>query len=112
MDRRDRWARNPFYVLGLAPDSARGEVERSVQKLHGLLGVGASAAKRCDTPFGPRPRTEDDVRAAAAELRDPAKRLVHELWAQPFPDAPAEPAAPAWPDALAAVGLAPKGAKA
>jgi len=109
MDRRERLARNPFFVLGLAPDAARAEVERTSQKLLGLLGIGAAAARRCETPVGERPRSEDDVRAAAAELRDPARRVAHELWATPVEDAALDPGeVAAWDGALAAVGLAPR----
>jgi len=109
MDRRDRWTRNPFFVLGVPPDAGRADVERATQKLLGLLGVGANAAKQYATPFGDRPRTEDDVRAAAAELRDPAKRVIHELWAA-IPEAAELDAGeiPRWEAALADVGLAPK----
>jgi hypothetical protein len=31
---------------------------------------------------GPAPRTPELVRQALAELRDPARRLLHEAWAQ------------------------------
>lgn len=113
MDRRERLARNPFLVLGLAPDAARADVERAAQKLLGLLAVGASAAKRYATPSGERERTEDDVRAAAAELRDPARRALHELWAE-APATPADAApdvgeGPRWEGALADLGLASRG---
>lgn len=110
MDARERLAQNPFLVLGLAPDAGRADVERAAQKLQGLLKVGASAAKTYATPLGPRERTEDLVRAAAAELRDPAKRVGHELWAlTPAPEAPEAPASlPVWEGALADLGLAPR----
>lgn len=106
----DRAARpNPFHVLGLAPDASRADVERAAQKLLGLLAVGASAAKRYATPAGARERTEDDVRAAAAELRDPARRIVHELWATPVEGAALDPGeAPRWEACLADLGLAPR----
>ncbi len=109
MDRSDRWAQNPFLVLGLPPDASRADVERATQKLLGLLAIGASAAKQYATPFGERPRTEDDVRAAAAALRDPAKRVVHELWAA-VPEGELDAGeVTRWETALADVGLAPKG---
>lgn len=109
MDRRERQAHNPFLVLGLPPDAGRSDVERATQKLLGLLGVGASAAKAYATPFGERPRTEDDVRAAAAELRDPARRLVHELWATPADGAELDPGeVTRWEAPFAALGLAPE----
>ncbi len=77
-----RLAENPFYVLGLPPDASRAEVERQGQKLLALLEIGHSGAQRYDTPVGPRPRTPEAVRTALSALRDPARRLVHELGAQ------------------------------
>ncbi len=105
-DALTRWAQNPFFVLGVAPDAPRAEVERAAQKLLGLLGVGAAAAKTYASPFGPRPRTEDLVRQSVAELRDPVKRATHELWAKvPAADA-ATVTAPEqrWSDAFALFG--------
>jgi hypothetical protein len=61
-------------------------------------------------------RTADKVRRAMAELRDPDRRLEHEIWARLDPKAAPPPAAddaPApdrpradapWPGALAALG--------
>lgn len=76
-----RFADNPFYVLGVSPESARPQVEREGQKLLGMLELGLRAAATYETPVGPRPRTADEVRAAMAEVRAPEKRLLHELWA-------------------------------
>lgn len=76
-----RFADNPFYVLGVSPESPRPQVEREGQKLLGMLELGLRAAATCDTPVGPRPRSPESVRAAMAEVRTPEKRLVHELWA-------------------------------
>jgi hypothetical protein len=109
----DRFAENPFYVLGLRPGCTRAEVEREGQKLLGMLELGLSAARDYQTPIGPRPRTADAVRLAMAELRDPAKRLIHELWARlpptaaPPPSQPQAPA-PAWPQALVTFGWKPR----
>lgn len=89
MDARDpnrRIAENPFYVLGLSPECSRLEVERQGQKLLGMLEVGLSAARTYATPLGEHERTVDKVRAAMAELRDPERRLHHELWARLEPD--------------------------
>jgi hypothetical protein len=72
---------NPFYVLGLPPTASRAEVEREGQKLLGMLEIGLQRASSYDTPLGPRPRDAERVRAAMAELRDPDRRLSHELWA-------------------------------
>jgi hypothetical protein len=75
-------AENPFYILGVAVDAPRAVVEREAQKLLGMLEIGLSAATHYPTPLGMRERTAELVRWAAAELRDPAKRLGHELWAR------------------------------
>lgn len=80
-----RIADNPFYVLGIAPDASRIEVEREAQKLLGMLELGFAAARTYATPVGDRPRTAEAVRAAVAALRDPYQRLVAELWARHAP---------------------------
>lgn len=88
----ERFADNPFYVLGLRPECARIDVEREGRKLLGMLEVGLKSVATYPTPIGPRPRTEDKVRAAMAELRDPERRLRHEFWASlPPPAAPPKP---------------------
>ncbi|HEX4416545.1 MAG TPA: hypothetical protein VH165_01545 [Kofleriaceae bacterium] len=76
---------NPFYVLGLAVEASRIEVEREAQKLLGMLELGFAAAASYATPLGPRVRTTEMVRAAVAALRDPYRRLVAELWARHAP---------------------------
>jgi methylase of polypeptide subunit release factors len=95
-------AENPFFVLGVSPDASRIELEREAQKLLGMLELGFAEARAYPTPLGPRERTAEMVRAAVAQLRDPYRRLVAELWARhapaaaPAPEPP--PAAPAgWP---------------
>jgi hypothetical protein len=80
-DAAERLAENPFFVLGLAPDVSPREVEREAQKLLGMLELGLADAATYDTPLGPRSRTAERVREAAAVLRDPRRRLVAELWA-------------------------------
>jgi len=88
-------ADNPFYVLGLAPDTSRIEIEREAQKLLGMIELGFPDALTYQTPLGPRPRTAEAVRAAVAALRDPYRRLVAELWARHAPPArAAEPPPP------------------
>jgi curved DNA-binding protein CbpA len=72
---------NPFYVLGLRPDATRAEIERQGQKLLGMLELSLQSAARYATPVGPAERTADKVRRAMAELRDPERRLEHEMWA-------------------------------
>jgi hypothetical protein len=84
-------AENPFFVLGLAPDVSRIEIEREAQKLLGMLELGFAAAATYATPLGPRPRTPELVRAAVAALRDPYQRLLAELWARHSPPVRLEP---------------------
>lgn len=73
---------NPFLVLGLSPDAPSDQVERQGQKLLMMLSAGIAGAGSYDTPLGPRGLTEDLVREALAELRDPDRRLLHEWWAR------------------------------
>lgn len=77
-----RVVENPFLVLGLAPTATRMEIEREAGKLLGMLELGLAAAATYATPLGPRPRTPELVRTAAATLRDPARRLAAEVWAR------------------------------
>ena len=113
-DRVRRWRENPFFVLGLSPECSQVEVERAGQKLLAMLGIGSRAAATFETPFGTQPRTEESVRAAMAELRDPERRLAHEIWARAGLDRtePAEAtrdeALLSWEDALAAIGVRAK----
>lgn len=76
---------NPFFVLGLACEASRIEIEREAQKLLGMLELGFEAAKTYATPLGPRERTPEAVRAAVSALRDPYQRLLAELWARHAP---------------------------
>lgn len=91
---RARFVENPFYILGVRPSCTRAEMEREGQKLLGMLELGLPVAKKYKTPLGEAERTPEMVRQAMAELRDPNRRLLHELWAQlpadPLPDEPAE----------------------
>lgn len=104
-----RFVECAFFVLDLALDASRTDVERTAQRLLAELAIGRAAAKTYRTPLGDRTRTDSLVRTAAAELRDPHKRLVHEAWArlagraEPGPAAPA--ASRAHPGLLAALGL-------
>ena len=90
-------AENPFFVLGLAAEASRIEIEREAQKLLGMLELGFADALSYATPLGPRPRTPEMVRAAVAALRDPYQRLLAELWARHAPAAAAAPAPQAEP---------------
>jgi len=78
----DRIRDNPFYVLGLRPDASRVEIERQGTKLLGMLELKLRSVMTYPTPIGPAARTDDKVRRAMAELRDPERRLGHELWAR------------------------------
>ena len=71
---------NPFYVLDLAPDCSRAEVERAGQKLLAMLELDLAGARHYQTPAGRVARDAAKVREAMAELRDPQRRLFHELW--------------------------------
>ncbi len=105
-------ALNPFYVLELRPDASPVEVERQGQKLLAMLEVGLATAATYPTPLGGMPRDADLVRRALDELRDPARRAVHEVWAALDPSVEAaldrdrstadEP--PRWAGAMAAFG--------
>ncbi len=86
----DRIGENPFFVLGLAPEVSRIEIEREAQKLLGMLELGFAEVMTYATPLGPRPRSAEAVRAAVAALRDPYQRLVAELWARHAPPAATE----------------------
>ena len=95
---------NPFFVLGVAPDASRIEIEREAQKLLGMLELGFAEVATYATPLGPQPRTAEAVRAAVAALRDPYRRLVAELWARHAPPSVTAAPAPAAP-APARAGL-------
>ena len=108
---------NPFFVLELPVTAGPREVEREAQRLLGMLELGLAAAATYPTPMGPMVRRAEDVRAAAAALRDPRRRLVAELWASGLggPDtgsgsdtgsntgSGSDPGT-GWPDALALAG--------
>jgi hypothetical protein len=66
---RARVLDNPFYVLELDPECSRAEIER-----------GMAGSERYPTPFGSGRRDPAKIREAMAELRDPQRRLLHELW--------------------------------
>ena len=77
-----RWIdENAFFVLELAPDCSPMDVERQGQKLLAMLELGLESSRTYSTPNGERTRGDQEVRHAMAELRDPRKRIVHELWA-------------------------------
>jgi hypothetical protein len=77
---RGRLLGNPFYVLGLAPECSRAEIERAGQKLLAMLELDLAGAGIYPTPLGQARRDAAKVREAMAELRDPQRRLFHELW--------------------------------
>jgi hypothetical protein len=81
MSAQARLEENPFCVLAIPVSSARVDIERAAQLLLAKLELDLSEARTYDTPLGPRTRTPELVRKAAAELRDPDRRLQHEFWA-------------------------------
>lgn len=104
---RRRFEECAFFVLGLKTDASRAEIERTAQRLLSELAIGRAPAKTYATPFGPRERTEDLVRAAAAALREPRTRLSQEAIARNA--APMLEAAPAtftpWRDVMRRMGF-------
>lgn len=81
MSTRARLEENPFCVLAIPVTSMRVDIERAAQLLLAKLELDLAEARTYDTPLGPRTRTAELVRKAAAELRDPDRRLLHEFWA-------------------------------
>lgn len=79
------WRANPFFVLEIKPDATRADIERAGQRLLAQLSIGAQSAAEYKTPLGNGVRDADMVRQALATLRDPAQRMVHELWATMTP---------------------------
>ncbi|MBL8914535.1 MAG: hypothetical protein JNM17_27775, partial [Archangium sp.] len=74
--------------------------------------LGLKESKTYRSPLGERPRTEEMVREAMAELRDPKRRLVHELLASLpastlVPGSVAQRPATAWPSAPMVFGYGP-----
>jgi hypothetical protein len=99
----DPLADNPFHVLDLSPACTAMEVERQAAKLLAMLELGLAAAGTHASPFGPRPRTAEKVREAAAALRDPARRAAFEPWAAASAGAAPDARLAPWPEAFAAL---------
>jgi hypothetical protein len=78
---RLRHLENPFLVLEVAVSAGIADIERQGQKLLAMLAAGLAEAEHYPTPFGRYPRTQELVRTAMSELREPARRLRHEFWA-------------------------------
>lgn len=106
MSSREDFAENPFLILGLDPRCTRAEIEREGRKLLDMLKLGLANSQSYETPLGPRERDAESVRRAMSELRDPDKRLIHELWGRARTIAlPPESATPEpWSEALRALG--------
>ncbi len=98
-----RLQESPFLVLELGPEASRLEIERAGQRLLSMLELGLEAAKTYPTPWGPAPRDASLVRAAMAELRDPARRAGHVPPGE-LPEPADPPLDPAWEGAKAALG--------
>lgn len=82
MSLRLRFEENPFFVLGVTPQASRAEIERVGQRLLAELAIARESALYYQTPLGRCARTPELVRQALAELRDPPRRLLHEVWAE------------------------------
>lgn len=76
-----RHLENPFLVLDVPVGAGIAAIERQGQKLLAMLAAGLAEAQHYATPIGRRARTQELVRAAVVELRDPSRRLRHEFWA-------------------------------
>jgi hypothetical protein len=74
-------AENPFFVLGVSTECARHEFEREGQKLLAMLALGLAEVQTYATPLGDRVRTPELVLHSMAELRNPSRRLLHEVLA-------------------------------
>ena len=77
---------NPFHVLEVPTTASAAEIQRAARTLSVALANGRTGAQRYPTPLGPRQRDERLVQAAAEELLDPDRRILHELWADLPPD--------------------------
>lgn len=105
---------NPFYVLGLPRTASAMEIEREGSKLLAMLELQLAESKSYGTPLGAFARSPEKVREAMAELRDPARRLVHEVFAA-LPATPLAtgirappPERTRWPRAPVAFSLGPE----
>ena len=80
----DLYRANVFRVLGLHVDVSSGELAKRQKKMKMLEKLGADYRVRSAIfPLDPPP-SEDDIRKAGQQLRDPESRLVHEvLWFWP-----------------------------
>jgi hypothetical protein len=72
---------NPYFVLALPWDAPRTAIEREAQKWLGMLELSFVEATHYATPLGPQIRTADLVRTAVAQLRDPASKVMAQMWA-------------------------------
>jgi hypothetical protein len=102
-----RFTLDPFVVLQAAPTASRRDLDDVALRLLEALAAGLPGADRYPTPLGPRRRDPEVVSAAAAELRDRERRIVHEVWARmPVRESPVEPppTAPVWTGGERALG--------
>lgn len=99
-DSRARLMRNPFYLLELNADCSRAELERAGQRLLAMIELALPGSERVETPYGVTTRSADDLRQALADLRDPERRLVHELWFRSRPWTAMPPVGAGEPEAL------------
>lgn len=76
----ERVTANPFHVLCLSIDATHEEVERRAAELVRDIDAGRRGADTYVTPLGRRQRTRTLVLWACKQLRDPDRRLQHEVW--------------------------------
>jgi hypothetical protein len=106
-----RFTLDHFFVLSAAPGASRTELDDVAIRLLEALAAGQPGADRYPTPLGPRRRDPAIVTAAAEELRDRERRIVHEVWARmPVREADPEPrtASTAWTGGERALGWRPR----
>ena len=90
----ERVTANPFHVLCLSTDASDDEVERRAETLLQEIDAGRPGAETYMTPLGRRQRTRTLVLWACKQLRDPDRRLQHEVWYLEPVDRPPEPQRP------------------
>lgn len=106
-----RFTLDPFIVLQAAPTASGHDLDGVAMRLLEALAAGLPGADRYPTPLGPRRRDPETVTAAALELRERERRIVHEVWARmPVREQPVESAAsaPAWAGGERALGWRPR----
>ena len=87
MARPDIYEKNPFRILGLSVLAGARDVAKRVDELKLAEEFGAGAPEWSFAPT--KALTVEQIRTAAQELKEPAARLVQELfwfWPENFPE--------------------------